>query len=197
MSRQKNYERDAAIEKAKEAFWQYGYQSLGIRSIEEIVGIGRFAIRTDFGGKEGLFIEALRAYVEASLQYIVEPLGNAKSLDPFVDLVERLVTPTEGSLRCYGCLFINTAVENATLKNEAIAEVIEQFFSELRKAMGESLAQLQHDGLMRTDVSVDDAVEFIIGSIIAIHLMNRAKGDIEAGRGYANMAIKTVRSWQC
>ena len=197
MSRQKNYERNAVIEKAQEAFWQYGYQSCGIRSIEEIVGIGRFAIRTDFGGKEGLFLEALRAYVAASRPYIIEPLRNAKSLDPVADLVEYLVTPTEGSLRCYGCLLINTTVENATLKNEAIAEVIEQHFSELRKALRESLAQLQHDGLMRTDVSVDDAIEFIVGSTIAINLMNRAKGDSEAGRGYANMAIETIRSWQC
>ena len=166
MPRQKNYERNVIIEKAQEAFWQHGYQSCGIRSIEEIVGIGRFAIRTDFDGKEGLFLEVLRAYVEANRQYIVEPLRNAKSLEPFADLVEYLVTPTEGSLRCYGCLLINTTVENATLKNEAIAQVIEQHFSELRKTLRESLAQLQHDGLMRTDVSVDDAVEFIDVGVI-------------------------------
>lgn len=43
MARQKSYDRQDAIAKARDAFRQYGFQTLGIRAIEDIVGIGRFA----------------------------------------------------------------------------------------------------------------------------------------------------------
>lgn len=42
-------------------------KALGIREIEETIGLGRFAIRTEFSDEEGLFIKALKDYRERGI----------------------------------------------------------------------------------------------------------------------------------
>ena len=118
MARQKNYDREDTVRKARDAFWEHGYQNLGVRAIEDIVGVGRFAIRTDFNGKEGLFIEALTSYREELLLNVVRPIQEADDLSVF-DRILTLMTDPEGhSCSKYGCLFVNTMVENASLQNK-------------------------------------------------------------------------------
>ena len=62
MPRKRKLSIEEAIEKSMFAFWQYGF-GLGVRSLEEKTGINRFMLQTELGGKEGLFIKALDAYL--------------------------------------------------------------------------------------------------------------------------------------
>ena len=53
MPRSKGYDRAQAVERACEAFWEFGYQALGLREIESRTGLNRFAIHTEFGRQGG------------------------------------------------------------------------------------------------------------------------------------------------
>lgn len=196
MPRTKGYDRDEAIEKAKVAFWQYGYQTLGVRTIEELTGISRFAIRTDFGGKEGLFLEALESYTADLINYVIKPLQANQSLQGIVQMLENLVMPTGSNLRCFGCLVTNTIIEEQSLQSKRVKQHTDHHFGILRQTLSDLLYALQKADELRADLSIKDEVEYLIGAVIAINVLNRQVGSIEAGCGYAKVAIKSVKSWK-
>ena len=115
MARPKSYDRAEAVRAVRDAFWEHGYEGLSISAIEERTGLGRFAIRTEFGGKEGLFLEALADYTADTETYMLAPLREDGTLDGIIALLRGVVTPHEGSPRRFGCLMVNTSVENASI----------------------------------------------------------------------------------
>ena len=196
MARQKNYDREDTVRKARDAFWEHGYQNLGVRAIEDIVGVGRFAIRTDFNGKEGLFIEALTLYREELLRDIVKPIQEANDLSVFDRILTQMTDPENHSCSKYGCLFVNTMVENASLQNNEFQEFTDKHFNKLSLVTTELIDRLKSQGLVKKDIDTEAAAEFVKGSFIASSLMSRDAHDASASAGYAKMALSTIHSWK-
>lgn len=196
MARQKNYDREDTVRKARDAFWEHGYQNLGVRAIEDIVGVGRFAIRTDFNGKEGLFIEALTSYREELLRNVVRPIQEADDLGVFDKILTQMTDPENHSCSKYGCLFVNTMVENASLQNKEFQDFTDKHFKKLHLATTELIDRLKSKGLVKNDIDTESASEFIKGTFIACSLMSRDAHDATASMGYIKMALTTINSWK-
>ena len=110
MARQKSYDREEAVIKATNAFREHGYQNLGIRAIEELVGIGRFAIRTDFDGKEGLFKEALATYTKEYTELVIQPIREADDISALEGFFERSASEEYDARLNHGCLLVNLSL---------------------------------------------------------------------------------------
>lgn len=98
MPRPKSYDRDEAIRKARDAFWESGYGALGVRDLETRSGINRFALKNDFGGKEQLFVECLDSYHAESEEWVLAPMRRG-GLGAIRTMIANLAAPTEGSNR--------------------------------------------------------------------------------------------------
>jgi AcrR family transcriptional regulator len=62
MARPRSFDRDAALEKAVEAFWANGYERTSIADLTKAMGIAAPSLYAAFGDKEQLFDEAVRRY---------------------------------------------------------------------------------------------------------------------------------------
>ena len=195
MARTKNYIREEVILEAREAFRQCGYQQLGIREIEKRIGLGRFAIRTEFQGKEGLFIEALKSYREDAKSFIIEPIEEANDLSVLEEMLERTAATVNLESRKYGCLLANTIAENAAIQNPNIAKYPADHYRDLQRATSGLIKRAQANGKVDTALDPDAVGDFIVGSILAIGIINRNAADGTASRGYVNIAKSTIRSW--
>lgn len=195
MPRPKSYVREEAIEKACFAFWKHGYRSLGIRAIEQIVGLGRFAIRTEFSGKDGLYLEALKAYRDRGRVYVIAPIDAGDDLAALHALLNSNVTPYDGGYGHFGCFFVNTIVENAALKNPKFKEQTDGHFDDVRSATVRLIGRAKANGKVRDDVDAKAAGDFMVGALMAIGLISRDAGDVAAARGYVEMANATIASW--
>ena len=182
--------------RARDAFRENGFQTLGIRAIEESVGIGRFAIRTEFGGKEGLFLEALKLYREDMRQIFIEPMQQAEDLDVFERFMSASFDPESDINGKFGCLFLNTTVENAALKNSDIREITDAYFSELLSAITGVVERAKANSTVRKEVDSKDAAEFVKGVLMAAAVINRDAGDVSASKGMISMALDTIDSWR-
>lgn len=194
--RKKTFEHDEAVDLAKKVFWRNGYQGVGIRGIEEQTGLGRFAINTEFGGKEGLLIAALKSYLADGETYVLTPLREGRDLGAVTGVIQSLVTPKDGSFLPYGCLVMNTTIENTSIASEQIKAVTDDYYADLRQTLGDYFARLRQGGVITDGSTIEEMVEFIVGSTIAINFLNRSACDATAGQGFADAAIKTMKGWQ-
>lgn len=195
MPRPKNYDRDDAVLKACNAFWQHGYDALGVRALEDLTGLNRFAIQTEFGGKEGLFLEALDKYTQETETHLLQPLREG-DLNQIENLYNQLVTFSPEPAQAFGCLMVNTIVENAVPARTAIKDRTDRHFKQLEDTMRSALSRAKTNGQIASNFDIDEAVVFLVGSTMGVQVMIRKAGSIKAAKPYVEMLIKTIKSWR-
>ena len=81
MARQKEFDREDALQKAMEVFWSRGYQSASIQDLVKQMGINRQSLYDTFGDKHTLYLKALDRYRETEgrkLSELLEGSGSVK-----------------------------------------------------------------------------------------------------------------------
>lgn len=72
--RPREFDRDAALERAVRVFWQRGYEGTSLADLTYALGIGRPSLYAAFGNKETLFREALDRYAEGPAGFLQRAL---------------------------------------------------------------------------------------------------------------------------
>ena len=190
MARPKSYNREEALFRAVESFWEHGYGNLGVRAIEEQTSLNQFAIREEFGGKEGLYLEALNFYAAEAERMMIGPLrqGGLDAIDAFL---ADLADPETLSTSRWGCLVVNAGLENASQNRDRIAEVTKAYWQSLEDAFTEALRRAVRAGDVQSNLDVTETATALVTAVMGIHTRNRTGGSPVAGRPL----IEMLRTW--
>src|ERR1700733_4701303 len=116
MARPKKFSREGVLEKALPVFWKHGFADASLQELETATGVNKSGLYSEFSGKEELFLESLRYYLERlpSLGFLrAEPLG-WDNIEQFLKLGPG---HTDGQK---GCFAISSMRELAILPPAAI-----------------------------------------------------------------------------
>ena len=116
MARPRNFTREGVLEKALPVFWKHGFADTSLQELEKATGVNKSGLYSEFSGKEELFLESLRFYLDRMPQralLMVEPLG-WDNIEQFLKLGPRT---TEGQK---GCFAVSSMRELAILPPAAI-----------------------------------------------------------------------------
>ena len=114
--RPRGYNRDEVLDRAMSLFWAKGFEGTHLHELVGITGLNRFSLYKEFGGKEGLFQEALARYLDiakGSYSRVLgaEPLG----LENIFRYFDQIRYPKD----YHGCFYINTLTEKHIVSAEA------------------------------------------------------------------------------
>jgi AcrR family transcriptional regulator len=117
--RPREFDRDQALERARDAFWTRGYEGTSMADLVQALGLASARIYAAFGSKEQLFQEAIALYeakeggfADIALQ---EPTARAAVERLLHDAVETYTRP--GKPR--GCMVVSSAT-NCSSANDAV-----------------------------------------------------------------------------
>jgi TetR/AcrR family transcriptional regulator, copper-responsive repressor len=116
MARPRNFSREGVLEKALPVFWKRGFADTSLQELEQATGVNKSGLYSEFSGKEELFLESLRFYLERIMQHgllMVEPLG-WNNIEQFLKLGPRNTEEHKG------CFAISSMRELAILPPAAI-----------------------------------------------------------------------------
>ena len=116
MARPRKFSREGVLERALPVFWKHGFADASLQELEKATGVNKSGLYSEFSGKEELFLESLRFYLDRlpSLGFLLaEPLG-WDNVEQFLKLGPR---NTEGQK---GCFAISSMRELAILPPAAI-----------------------------------------------------------------------------
>jgi TetR/AcrR family transcriptional regulator, copper-responsive repressor len=112
--RPRDYDRQAALLRATDAFWETGYSGTSLDKISAATGMNPPSLYAAFGNKHALYLEALEHYWQISLAATREALADDRPLG------EALLLAYEAALSIYfpakgrrGCFVVGTAVTEA------------------------------------------------------------------------------------
>jgi AcrR family transcriptional regulator len=134
MARPRKFSREGVLEKALPVFWKHGFADASLQELETVTGVNKSGLYSEFSGKEELFLESLRFYLERlpSLGFLrAEPLG-WDNIEQFLKLGPR---NTEGQK---GCFAISSMRELAILPPAAI-EIVGRGRAQLKQLIAENI----------------------------------------------------------
>jgi TetR/AcrR family transcriptional repressor of nem operon len=124
MARPREFDREAALDRAMDAFWSKGYEATSIEDLVARMGIQRGSLYGTFGDKRALFLTALERYQHVVSRELFDALEAPGSGLEAIRRFFRL--RVEGALdrrRPPGCLVTNSAVELSGRDRGAAARV--------------------------------------------------------------------------
>lgn len=121
MARPKEFDRDAALDKAMHQFWAHGYAATSTDDLLVAMGIGRQSLYDTFGDKQQLYMEALRRYHAGNVRNVPSDVAAPATArdtirDTLLSVVERAA-----SARAIGCMGINATTAAAGTVAEVTA----------------------------------------------------------------------------
>ncbi|WP_051644788.1 TetR/AcrR family transcriptional regulator [Labrenzia sp. DG1229] len=195
MARPKSYNVEEVVERVVHAFWQHGYQALGLRELEHLTGLNQFAIRSEFGGKEGLYLTALELYTEAAISHAMQPVRDGRFLQISVFL-RSLVTDGSMTSSKYGCLIVNTGIENARVGSTRLEEAVRRYWHELESSFLVCLQNAIEAEEIDPDIDPEPIAKGLVSAVMGVHAQNRLDQKNDAGKQLVEILCGQLKSME-
>jgi AcrR family transcriptional regulator len=183
MGRRRNFSRDGVLEKALPVFWRHGFADASLQELEKATGVNKSGLYAEFAGKEDLFLESLRFYLDRLQQrglLTVEPLGWG-NIEEFLKLGP---SSTEGQK---GCFAISSMRELAILPPQAI-EILGQSRVQLKQLIAKNIEA------EKPKAKVDELADMVLTFFAGLSMEQNLKSSRAAtGRKVDNL-MRVLRS---
>lgn len=191
MARPKAYDHGEIVAKALELFQRQGYDAISVRDLLTHLKLSSSSLYAAFGGKEALYLEALRAHAaverEQLHQQLTAPGGIRANLGAvFDELIDQLVTSDHAT-----SLTLRAAVEQAASMPEVFT-LLSNYIQELIHMLATLLENAHERGEIDLPFPAPDLSHFLLFS--AYNLGFVAKVDPSRARleGYAAVALSVL-----
>lgn len=192
MSRTKEFDPDAVLQKALELFWERGYEATSMADLVQHLGIARASIYATFGGKHDLYVRALDRYVQSRDPGLVEMLSQPGPVLPAVRaLVEAYAAESACDERRRGCMVVNAAVEVIPHDPQA-ARRVEASWDTLETALTSALTRARAQGEIPEGKDPRALARFLLVVLQGMRVLGRAHPDPGRVRDAAEQALSVL-----
>ena len=179
MVRTKEFDPEAALERAVELFWERGYERTSLHDLVARMGIGRRSLYDTFGDKHALFLAALHRYGARWSNEATRITTEAPDARQAIRALFEM-SLTNGAALHRGCLMVNTATE-ATIADGQADAIVGQNFA----ASSELVRYLVDQGRRESSITERGSAEGLTSAIYNAWLALRVR--VRAGEDPAQL----------
>jgi TetR/AcrR family transcriptional repressor of nem operon len=193
MARPKEFDRDAAVERAMSVFWRKGYAATSTDDLLDAMKIGRQSMYDTFGGKRRLYLEALERY---QLESVAGNIGRLRSTASPLAGIEALVVgiiASDKSLRERGCMGVGSIGEFGNTDPDLVTLRAKSGGAQHR-ALIERLRHAQAANEIEANVDIERAARFVETTMFGLQVAARAGASFQTLRDTAAFAIESLRN---
>jgi TetR/AcrR family transcriptional regulator, transcriptional repressor for nem operon len=193
MARPKEFDRDAAVDRAMSVFWLKGYTATSTDDLLQAMNIGRQSMYDTFGDKRRLYVEALEKYQRQSVSGHINRLRSTAS--PLAGIKALLVgvIPLDRAAREKGCMGVGSISEFGNTDAE-LAKLRGKSRSVLHQALVERLRDALTAGEIGETVDIEAAARFVATMMLGVQVAAKAGATAQALRDTAAFAVAGLRS---
>ena len=186
--RPREFDTDAAVERAMAVFWSAGYHGTSLPDLLKATALSRGSLYAAFGDKHGLFLRALDRYIDDALARLDRELDPRKSAVAGVrKCLAGYVDRTSGVAGKRGCLVVATAMELAAHDPE-VEQRIRRFFRAMETRLTEALARAQASGELADGVDPRIAARLLVCLVEGMRVVAKTGSD----RATSQAVVKTL-----
>jgi TetR/AcrR family transcriptional regulator, transcriptional repressor for nem operon len=189
MARPREFDETAALDAAVACFWQRGYEATSVRDLADKMGISAPSLYNAYGDKHALFVQALERYLDRSMRARIRRLE--ESLPPKQAVhrfIEEIIAHSLNDQERRGCFLINSALEVAP-HDRKLGALIAERLAEIEAFFHRSIKAAQAQGEVPRDRGAKDLARLLLGVVLGIRVLARAKPERALLEGIARPAL--------
>lgn len=174
MARPREFDADAALDRAMEAFWTKGYEATSLDDLCKATGLSRSSLYATFGSKRNLLLRSVDRYVEQRNPQIAAVLAQPLSIRAvFADLLRQIIDQIVSGRGRRGCFLGNCAAELPRRDRAALA-CVRQGLEAIEATFRDALVRARARGEFRSSADVDGLARFLTAGIQGLRLVGKA-----------------------
>ena len=192
MARPREFDEKTVLGAVMECFWSRGYEGTSVKDLSEKTGITIASLYNAFGDKHALFRLAFDQYVENS---IGERIRRCRAYPPYKAIVmffQEIVTRSLNDREHKGCMLVNSALELAPHDAE-FRKLVSNALGKIEDFFRISIEAGQQNGTITTAVSAEDLARHLLGVLMGIRVLARARPERGLLEGIAEPALHLLR----
>lgn len=177
MARPRQFDADAALAAAQDAFWAKGYQATSTRELTQAMGLTQPSLYNAFGDKRSLFLLALDDYLNRTLRERIARMESTLPPDQalvvfFAESVERATSDP----RHRGCMLINAALD-ASQEDPELRRVVADELATLRAFFERTVRAAQAAGTVAASHDPADVSAMLLTVQVGLRVLSRLMAD--------------------
>jgi TetR/AcrR family transcriptional repressor of nem operon len=193
MGRPVEYDQGKVLDSVVKLFWAQGYEATSMKNICEVTGLQPGSVYAAFGSKRALFLAAIDAYFEQSIDNLKAILaGEGTPLERVRELFMYIVGDTCRK-DSHGCLLVNALLETQADDAE-LRKCITAMFRRLEVAIKEVLVEAAACGEL--DAVKDPAIQakLLINNIFGLRVYAKLQPNGSIIREMVDDLLSTLKS---
>jgi TetR/AcrR family transcriptional repressor of nem operon len=194
MARPKEFDTNAVVQDAMEAFWKRGYAATSVSDLLEETGLNRGSLYGSFGDKHRLFICALDRYDEqvwAKIREAMDQPGPARRvIEQWMRNYAESCTGTEGR---QGCLLCKAAMELVPHDPE-VAAWMQRIGRRNERYLARLVERGQREGDIPTSLDARALSRFLWNALAGLRLMGATSPTRRAVRETIELVLQVLDS---
>ena len=171
--RPRSFDERAVVDAAQAMFWKDGAGGVSLDQLSAATGLHKPSIYGAFGGRPGLYVAALDAYIDrgapdVSAALAARPLSEA--LRAFYKADLDVFCAREHAA---GCFLIGTAID-AAVDSDEVRERVDTVFAGLRRTLSRRVEAGLADGDLPADADIEAITEIVFGTHVALAVAARS-----------------------
>jgi TetR/AcrR family transcriptional regulator, transcriptional repressor for nem operon len=192
MARPREFDRDAAVQRAMSVFWRKGYAATSTDDLLDAMNIGRQSMYDTFGDKRRLYLEALERYQRERVAENIARLRSTASPLAGIEAFVIGIIASDKSARQNGCMGVGAISEFGNTDVDLVALRASSGGAQHR-ALIERLRQAQAAGEIGAKFDIEGAARFLETTMFGLQVAAKAGASLPALRGTAAFAIASLR----
>jgi len=191
MARPKEFDRDKALETARDIFWQSGFSATSTDDLRLAMGIGRQSFYDTFKGKRELYLEVIKKYNAAQMAGYADSFRRSPS--PIQALRELLISLASepAKKRALGCLGISSVCEFGTSDND-ITKIHHRSGSTIQSLIEEVVEKGKSKGELRKSLDTPRTTKFLLTVLSGLKVAARGGASPNDLRDIALVALDGI-----
>ncbi len=171
MARPAQFDREAVLDKAMQAFWEHGYCATSMANLVETTELKPGSLYAAFESKQGLFLASLDRYGANSADRLSQRLARADSPVAAIEAYfDELADTVEGHADASSCFLVNTVLELSRRDSE-VRERINTHFQKIESIFVAALNQAQDMGELAAEVDSEALAAFLMNNIWGLRVL--------------------------
>lgn len=176
MPRQREFDTDAALDRAMLVFWSQGYEATSLDELCEAMTLSRSSFYAAFGDKRALLLRVLERYIAGGDERIGKVLARPPLRKALAILLDEFIDAIVAGPGRRGCFLGNCAAELARDDRAAVA-IVREGLQRNEARFRIALAAAKTRGELRSTTDVTALARFLTTSIQGLRLVGKANPD--------------------
>ena len=177
MARPREFDADAALDRALDVFWAKGYEATSLDDLCEATGLSRSSLYSTFGSKRNLLLQSVDRYVERRTPNIAAALARPLPiLDAIGALLDDFIDQIVAGPGRRGCFLGNCAAELPRHDRGALARV-RQGLARTEATFRDALVHARERGELASSADLDALARFLTAGFQGLRLVGKANPD--------------------